>query len=38
VSALPNPFLRDAAERSASSRRLRERMEGIEPLVRCVLE
>jgi monofunctional glycosyltransferase len=38
VAALPNPMTRDAAERSAHSRRLRERMEGIDPLAYCVLD
>jgi monofunctional glycosyltransferase len=38
VAALPNPRLRDAGERSTTSRRVHERMEGIAPLARCVLD
>lgn len=38
VAALPNPLVRDASQRSAQSRRIRERMDGIDVLARCVLE
>lgn len=38
VAALPNPFVREADQRSPHSKRVRERMDGIEPLARCVLE
>lgn len=38
VAALPNPFVREADQRSVHSRRVRERMEGVDGLARCVLE
>ncbi len=38
VAALPNPFLREAGQRSAHSRRVRERMAGIDHLAGCVFQ
>lgn len=38
VAALPNPFVREADQRSVHSKRVRERMEGVEELARCVLK
>ncbi|MCA0407115.1 MAG: monofunctional biosynthetic peptidoglycan transglycosylase [Proteobacteria bacterium] len=38
VAALPNPLEREPDQRSAHSKRVRGRMEGIEPLARCVLD
>lgn len=38
VAALPNPLEREPDQRSPHSRRVRERMGGIDPLARCVLD